>query len=206
MKQKSKIVLCGGPTSGKTSVLQHLKKMINPNSGVFVSFVDEVASIHLKDVREELLSKEDLVLRQIRIFRTQVALEEKILECGERMHMPTVVICDRGLHDMYGYLSMEQINGNFTKDELAMMDDYYDSVYYLEPMSADKIPHLMASNAARVEHDAAEILAQCEKTRKAWFASGLNVHTVRPQPTISQKAKEVARMINDEYHAQLFIL
>ena len=126
-----KIALVGPPGSGKTSVLTELKTMVNPQSDILIDFLPELATIFLYNLPEELKRADHVVLRQLRLFRMQVFLEEKITAIRRAEGRSSILITDRGIADAAVYLTCTQIDFAFTEKECDKMYSNYDRVLLL---------------------------------------------------------------------------
>lgn len=198
-----KIVFVGGPTSGKTSVINGLKKALNDKCDINVDFVDELGTLFFMNVPGELLERDDVCLRQIRLYRMQLMIENKISEI--RGDTPSIMICDRGIADLRAYLTPSQIELSFTPDELALLDKNYDSVYFFASGGADTAQNLLSENPARIERDGAEIYALSKKTFDAW-SSCPNFHYIERYDTVDERTRTVASLINGELGVEVFKL
>lgn len=198
-----KIVFVGGPTSGKTSVINGLKKALNDKCDINVDFVDELGTLFFMNVPGELLERDDVCLRQIRLYRMQLMIENKIAEI--RGDSPSIMICDRGIADLRAYLTPSQIELSFTPDELALLDKNYDSVYFFASGGADTAQNLLSENPARIERDGAEIYALSKKTFDAW-SSCPNFHYIERYDTVDERTRTVASLINGELGVEVFKL
>ena len=122
----STIVICGGPCSGKTRTLRFLQNNVSPEFAGKIRFIDEAASSILKANPDE---KNDKVEFQRKIYRFQQDAEKA---CADED--VEVVICDRGKHDVFAYLSAT---------ELEMFDEHltlasitqYEAAIFLETSS-----------------------------------------------------------------------
>ncbi len=205
MKYCTTYAVIGPPTAGKSAVIRYLHKWVNRDSGICVMFLDETATILLQNIDKKLLEEQNPILRQIYIFRTQKICEDELSEFAETAGVPTLVISDRGLNDLLCYCTPEEADQYFTEEELALLHNHYNAVFYLEPGSTAEIEERLASNPARIEKDPAEVLARCEKTYSAWIPSYPTCFI--PQfDTIENKAKYLAKTINETYGVEAFLL
>lgn len=180
-----------------------LKKALNDKCDINVDFVNELGTLFFMNVPSELLERDDVCLRQIRLYRMQLMIENKISEI--RGSSPSLMICDRGIADLRAYLSPSQIELSFTPDELSLLDKNYDSVYFFAAGGADTAQNLLSENPARIERDGTEIYALSKKTFDAW-SSCPNFHYIERYDTVDERIRTVASLINGELGIEVFKL
>lgn len=186
-KDKSKpikIVLAGGPCSGKTSVIKGLKKCINPKYVQNVKFIDEVASSVLSESR---FSNENRLTFQETIFSRQ-SMEEEELDSNIKF-----VITDRGKADAYVYLSDDEIKSVDGLGDLNQVLSEYDAVIFFE--KSDNSYLKKDDDTIRVENNAEETENVTARTKKVWMQHN-NVIVIQPFPSVDEKAEYVAMQIN----------
>lgn len=121
MKPSYKILLTGTTSCGKTTLLEHLKRVVPPN----VSFIDEIARQILSEEADRL-RKADVDLNpdlQDRLFEKQIEAE-----IATEKHNTQVTICDRGVLDNIAHALMF---GIAIKREWLDWSQSYDKVYVL---------------------------------------------------------------------------
>ncbi len=186
-KDKSKpikIVLAGGPCSGKTSVIKGLKKCINPKYVQNVKFIDEVASSVLSESR---FSNENRLTFQETIFSRQ-SMEEEELDSNIKF-----VITDRGKADAYVYLSDDEIKSVDGLGDLNQVLSEYDAVIFFE--KSDNAYLKRDDDTIRVENSAEETENVSTRTKEVWMQHN-NVIVIQPFPSVDEKAEYVAMQIN----------
>ncbi len=196
-----KIVFVGGPTSGKTSVMNGLKKVLDIRCGINVDFIEELGGLFFDGIPSELLEHDDVCLRQIRLYRMQLMIERKVAEI--RGNTPSVMICDRGIADLRAYLTPSQIDRTFGTSELELLDGNYDSVYFFASGDVTEAQRHLSENSARIERDGHEIYALAERTYKAW-SSCPGFRYIKRYDTLDERIRNVARQINDELGIEVF--
>lgn len=95
METKMKIAITGGPSGGKTTLIETLTK----NLGKRISVVPEAATILYKGGFPRKKSVQSIQRTQVAIYHTQEQLEEIILS----ENSASFVICDRGSLDGLAY-------------------------------------------------------------------------------------------------------
>ncbi len=90
-----KIAVTGGPSGGKTTLIEALQKEM----GKTVSVVPESASILYRGGFPRIKSRNGLIHGQKAIYYTQKELEDLIFN----EHMPKLLVCDRGSMDALAY-------------------------------------------------------------------------------------------------------
>ena len=178
------IVLTGGPSAGKTAVLEMALKTFCPH----VTVIPEAASIIFGGGffrRETLPAKKG---SQRAIFKVQRELERIILE----EKRAAVAICDRGTVDGLAYWpgSEEEFwseNESSKQEELSR----YDAVIHLR--TPDLTQGYNLNNPVRIE-SAQEALKIDEKLLKAWTDHS-NRHLIESQDDFLSKATKAIETI-----------
>lgn len=93
--QTIKIAVTGGPSGGKTTLIEALQKEL----GKKVSVVPETASILYRGGFPRIKSRHGLIHAQKAIYYTQRELEDLIYF----EHQPRLLVCDRGSMDALAY-------------------------------------------------------------------------------------------------------
>ncbi|MBI2042549.1 MAG: AAA family ATPase [Candidatus Nealsonbacteria bacterium] len=165
-KKIPKIVLTGGPCSGKSSIMKSIQKKF----GDSVHCVPEVATILISQLGISLLP-DDQVARQR--FSRSIYRIQKIFEATSAEHAASrgkkCLILDRGSIDAAAYMSgglseMEHIYQTTREAEYSQ----YDLVICLEVPPKDIYEKVKHNNPARSEtYEQAERLG--EKIREVWF-------------------------------------
>lgn len=157
MNKVIKIAVTGGPSGGKTTFLEALKKELGHKCTV----VPEAASILYRGGFPRLKSTSALIHTQRAIYYTQKEIEE-LIATESKSHL---IVCDRGSLDSIAYWPANEndffLNINSSKQiEL----DRYDWVIHLDTAGADSYD---SSNPLRTEtYEEAAILN--EKVKLAW--------------------------------------
>lgn len=201
-----KIALVGPPGSGKTSVLTELKTMVNPQSDILIDFLPELATIFLYNLPEELKRADHVVLRQLRLFRMQVFLEEKVTAIRRAEGRRSVLITDRGIADGAVYLTRTQLEFAFTKEECEKMYSNYDRVLLFEGSPQSRIADILSSSSVRQEENYAKIVELERKTKEVWGKYGDRLDIIPQQDTVHAKAQYVAEKINQYIGSDVFYI
>jgi predicted ATPase len=157
MNSQIKVAITGGPSGGKTTLIETIKKDLGQKCAV----VPEAASILYRGgfprYKEELC----VVHAQLAIYHTQHSLEDMI--CG--MSQKSLVVCDRGTMDSLAYWPIvedeffKKVQSNRSR-ELAR----YDWVIHLDTASID---YYDTSNPIRTENFE-EAWSLNSKIKEAW--------------------------------------
>lgn len=187
-----RIVITGGPCSGKSSMMRMFKAEFSD-----IQFVPEVATLLVTQVGiTPGTTPEDLRRFQRTIWRTQKLLEETSAEfaasCGKR-----AIVFDRGSIDNAAYLSggIEEFQKIFDTSYLREYDNY-DLVIYLSRPPAEVYEREKANNPARGEtyEQACEVGL---RTLKAW-GFHQNMHIAGTSyDTWDQKVAHARNLIKD---------
>lgn len=192
-----RIVFTGGPGTGKTTVLDKLKLVYEPQ-GYRVIVIDETATYFIlkgiKPFGENALGTVDF---QELVMRMQLAKEEIFDRAAEMMgeDAKVLIVYDRGAIDNCAYMSQEQFEEvmarlNHVKSFAELMNQY-DAVIDLV---GRKDFYTLENNAARSE-DADYALELGANTLKGWLGHS-KVNIVLPKDTMDEKVNEVLNIIN----------
>lgn len=171
-----KLVLTGGPCSGKTTAHNYLAEKLS-DCGFSVIFVPEVPSLIInsgldprkpdKDGRFNYFAFEKL------LFETQLLFENKIFSKAMQIKggSQQVIIFDRGCMDYCAYMSEEEFQKVLQVHNLKIVDvrdARYDAVFHLVTAAEGKEEFYNMDNAARLE-TAGEARKADLRTRNAWL-------------------------------------
>ncbi|KAL9643329.1 hypothetical protein ABK040_014784 [Willaertia magna] len=133
-----RIVLTGGPCSGKSTGIQKLRERLQ-NLGFHVFIVTEVATLLMTGGARPPAdaTKEQIIAFEASIIRTQMALEDCYYELAKSLKKPTILLCDRGCMDTRAYCD----------DYIwqAMLDTYGWTVPQLRDKRYDCVIHLVST-------------------------------------------------------------
>lgn len=193
-----KIVLTGGPSSGKTTVLEKIKETYE-SLGYKVILVDETATyLILKGLKPFGDDPIDMVDFQELVLKMQLAKEEILTRGAEMLGKDTKVLMvfDRGTLDNCAYINEEQFSEVLTrlkqKTNIQEMLDSYDLVINLV---GSKDFYTTENNNARSE-DSDAAIELGKKTLRSWLGHP-KLKIVLPKPTMSEKINEVLNIINE---------
>ena len=187
-----KVVLTGGPCTGKTTVLRSIKDYYTRN-GFRVIVVSETATELINDgIKCFGIDKlVDVVDYQEMVLKLQLQKED-IVDTVVSLHEneDILVVFDRGTLDGEAYINeaqfanvMKRVNPDLTSDNLLAR---YDMVLVL---IGDKSFYTLETNAARKE-SAEEALDIGKKTLMSWIEHD-NLKLVFPKETMEEKTNEV---------------
>lgn len=191
-----KIVLTGGPGSGKTTVTQRIKKNFT-EEGYRVIIIDETAS-HLINMGicpfgDDAMSIVDF---QEIVLKTQLFKEDIIDRSLDLMQdKNTIIIYDRGALDNRAYVSSEEFQEILTRlnnvPTISTLMNKYDLVINLVSSSDF---YSIKNNKARTEN-VTEAMALGDKTLSSWMGHN-NIKIVLPKNSVEEKVAEVLNIIN----------
>ena len=191
-----KIVLTGGPGSGKTTVIEGIKKYFGSKYKVIV--VDETASYLINmGIRPFGEGAINLIDFQEIVLKMQLAKEEIVDRSIELLDDENIIIVyDRGVLDNCAYISEEEfqeILGRLKKKyTISELMERYDLVINLV---SRKDLYTTENNPARSE-DVDTALELGNRTLYSWIGHK-NVKIVQPKDDIEDKVNEVINHMNN---------
>ncbi len=192
-----RIVLTGGPGTGKTTVLDKIKTVYEPQ-GYRVIIIDETATYFiLKGIRPFGDNALDLVDFQELVMRMQLAKEEIFDRAAQMMgeDAKVLIVYDRGAVDNCAYMSQNQFEEVMARlnhvKSFAELLNQYDAVIDLV---GRKDFYTLENNEARSE-DADYALELGANTLKSWLGHN-KIKIVLPKDTMDEKVNEVLNIIN----------
>jgi len=167
----TKIILTGGPCSGKSSALSRLRDEFEP-IGWKVFIVPESATLLFgTGINLGSTDVDKKLTIQSLIMKTQIQLERTVLAAAKLETKNVLIVCDRGAMD--GKAFMSQTEWQTLLDEnmwstIGLRDKHYDAVIHLVT-AADgaKEFYTLANNAARTE-TAEQAVSIDRKLKEAW--------------------------------------
>ncbi len=193
-----KVVLTGGPGTGKTRVLEKITQVYEP-LGYKVIVIDETATyLILHGIRPFGEGAINMVDFQELVLRLQLAKESIFERATEMLPKDTkvLIVYDRGTIDNCAYVNQREFSEVLsrleTNQNLADLMDHYDLVINLV---GRKDFYTKENNAARSE-DVNAALELGETTLKGWLGHS-KVKIVLPKDTIEEKINEVLNLINE---------
>lgn len=188
------VALTGGPSSGKTSVIESIKERFQNKYKVII--VDETASylinMGIKPFGEDAVNILDF---QKYIFKLQLAKEDSIIEASNSLHNRDILIVfDRGLLDNQAYITQEEFK--YILHDLSpqySVSDIYDRYDLVLNLVSSKDFYTTENNPARSE-SSDQAIELGKKTLQAWLGHN-NLKIVYPKEDIKDKIKEVIHHI-----------
>lgn len=190
-----KIVLTGGPGSGKTTVIESIKK--NFSRKYKVIFVDETASYLINmgirpfgDGAISMLDFQELVLK------AQLSKEDILdLSINYLKEKNIIIIYDRGLLDNCAYISKEEFQLILNRlEKKYTINDFLERYDLVINLVGRKDLYTTENNPARSEH-VDEAIKLGEKNLSSWLGHK-NLKIVLPKDDINEKIREVLNYIN----------
>lgn len=191
-----KVVLTGGPSSGKTSVINRTVEQFR-ELGYHVIVVPEAATqlinAGIKPFGSDGLPAYDF---QKIVLEYQITKERIAETAAEVMGSDkTIILCDRGLLDGYAYIEPQEwdyLLEEMGLDKRALLSSY-DAILYLE--NASKF-FTTENNAARYEADAEEANKKGELVLQSYLSHD-NLMVIKPREDMAVKQQEVIRIIQN---------
>lgn len=171
----TKIVITGGPCSGKTTGMSYLREKLS-NLGYRVFVVPETATeIIMCGFNPKIADDGEKLRFEERIMRSQLFHEDITLEFAQEVSdrgKKVVILYDRGTMDTRAYMSdsdyrtiLQQLSENTTN----LRDKRYDAVIHMTTAANGAAAfYTLANNQARLESDIDAAIASCDRTKEAW--------------------------------------
>jgi predicted ATPase len=153
----SKIAITGGPSGGKTTLIEAIKKEF----GQKVKVVPEAASILYKGGFPRIKSYDGYFHAQKAIYATQKELEE----LREKTNPESLIVCDRGSLDALAY--WPDTEEHFYKTVHTTRETEIARYQWIIHLDTATEPDYDSSNPVRTE-DFHEALLLNEKIKKSW--------------------------------------
>lgn len=170
-----RIVLTGGPCSGKTTAQSYLREKLS-NYGYNAVFVPEAATFVINSgLNPQSLDKKQIFAFEELLLKTQLRFEDDIFRAVSNLKggpkKKRVMISDRGCMDFKAYIDDEMFEKILRKNRLnivGLRDRRYDAVFHLVTAAEGREEYYNLDNPARTETPhKARILDQ--KLRNAWL-------------------------------------
>ena len=141
MEKLTKIVLTGGPCSGKTTALAQIKEYFS-NLGFRVFILPELPTMFSQAGVNFLTSNKSYFYQaEESLIALQIEMEHQFEKIAKAQEKPAIIVCDRGVMDISAYLSEDVWQ--------AMLDDRQSNVVQLRDARYDAVIHMVtAANGA----------------------------------------------------------
>jgi len=190
-----RIALVGTPCSGKTAVLELLKRGISDNIDTRVELIGEAATQLMSDPRNIRIRETDPAEFQSRVAFTQLAHEDNgffhAASDGVRKYMQ---ITDRALPDAYIYLSDEERrNAGVRFPDIKELHKRYDAIIFFDIY--DRAESMQAGNSLRAEKELGQLYELQERSLEVYRRHPVFFHAPSFE-RIEEKAAFAAEIIN----------
>ena len=190
------VVLTGGPSSGKTSVINRVVEQFK-ELGYHVIVVPETATelinSGIRPFGENALPAYNF---QKLVLQTQLNKENVAREAAEIMGSgKTIILYDRGTLDGYAYCEpheWDELLKTMGLDK-RQLSSTYDAILYLENASQF---FTTENNAARYEADANEAAKKGDLVLQSYLSHD-NLLVIKPREKMAEKQQEVIRIIQN---------
>lgn len=191
-----RIVLSGGPCSGKTTSKSRVKTELSEKLGLNVFIVPEAAT---DIIQSGIYPGENISMEQFQEFVLvkQLENERMVLDAIEKYFDPnkSVVIYDRGILDQFAYVSKEFLIELLKKNGMTVEDvtARYDAIIHMVTAAKGTDVYTTENNAARRE-SAEEAIQVDERTLEGNMMHH-NLHVVDNSTDFEQKVGKVLSII-----------
>ncbi len=189
-----KVCLTGGPSTGKTSVINAINKHFS-SLGYNVIIVPETATSFIasgiRPFGDNALPPVDF---QRLVIQNQLHKEDLANKAAELLGKDkTIVICDRGSLDGIAYVTDQEWQETLEKEGVKARDllTSYDVILYM--LGKSEI-FTTENNKSRYEKSAEEALEKGQKVLKSYLGHD-NLRVIRPREDIKDKEIEVVNII-----------
>lgn len=163
-----RIVLTGGPCSGKTTAMSHISDRLR-SLGFNVYIVPEAATMLI--LGGIPLLEGDVLSKQLDLVRLQKTLEDSFFNEAHRSGKPSVILCDRGTMDNKAFVSPEMWDDFLAAQDdslVELRDSRYDAVIHLVTAAIGAPEFYTLSNNAARSESLEEAISRDERIREAW--------------------------------------
>lgn len=191
-----RIVLSGGPCSGKTTSKSKIKTWLSEKLGLNVFIVPEAAT---DIIQSGIYPGENISMEQFQEFvlTKQLENERMVLDAIKKYFDPdkSVVVYDRGILDQFAYVSKEYMIELLKKNNMTVEDvaARYDAIIHMVTAAKGTDVYTTENNAARRE-SAEEAILVDEKTLEGNMMHH-NLHVVDNSTDFEQKVGKVLSII-----------
>lgn len=193
-----KIAFTGGPASGKTETIKGIREKLAAKHHKEVIFLPEVATSYLIDQPEIIKRLNNEVLFDYYIFRTEFHIESLI----ESYNKDLIMICDRGVSDIYAFLpkrTAQKVIGTYAN----RITNNYDLVLFFENDPTGTT--LYKDKKIRTPMNLRKANRLSVNTKDAWEKHNKNIIYIPQFPSIEEKIVFVAKTINNFVNKELFL-
>lgn len=191
-----KVCLTGGPSTGKTSVINAINKHFS-SLGYNVIIIPETATLFIgsgiKPFGDNALPPVDF---QRLVIQNQLHKENLANKAAELLGTDkTIVICDRGTLDGIAYVNSSEWEETLEKEGVKARDllTSYDVILYMLGRSE---LFTTENNESRYESSAEEALEKGQKVLKSYLSHD-NLRVIQPREDIKDKELEVINIISN---------
>lgn len=210
-----KIVLTGGPCSGKTTVLKKVRDYLSKKEDSHVIVIPETATLLLSNGIKIKPDKEGVAVFQDIVYLMQKTKELAVQKSLDNCDNESIfIIHDRGIIDNKAYLESQNdfdtILSNYGDCELKIIDNYDLIIDLISASNRSDLNYGTANNEIRFE-DAETAKKVDLKTSQAWLLHR-NLKVVDTTDTIEEKIEQVIQLIENliscqnSYYPLRFIL
>ena len=196
-----KVVLTGGPGSGKTTVYNKLVEYYKNKGDCFIITVPETASELINSGIRPDKCKSIQMFQEI-VFKRQILKEETALDGllnSKETKQNNIIIYDRGVLDNKAYLDsqkdFDKIICDTKYNELEILDSYDLVIDLMSTAGSDICKYEKETNKARFEDENEAVKLQA-KTSWAWV-NHRNLKIVDVKENVDDKVEEVISYINE---------
>ena len=197
--QIHKIVLTGGPCSGKTKVINALKEKLSKNGYNVIIVPETAAQLIGGNILPNDKDYEHTLMFQDLVLRTQKQKEDGAIEYANFIKKTDdiIIIYDRAMLDGMAYMHYESDFTDILKkhslSEVGIADKY-DMVIDMVSLSSLRKDLYVTDDIRKEDSSLASILDK--KTLNAWLLSD-NLRIVKPKDTIEEKIDYVYNLITN---------
>lgn len=193
-----KIAFAGGPASGKTETINGIKEKLTTEYQKNVIFLPEVATSYLIDQPRIIRRLNREILFDYFIFRTEFHIESTI----EAYDKELIMICDRGVADIYAFLpnkTAQKVIGTYAN----RIVNNYDLVLFFENDPSGRT--LYFDNKVRSPMSLRKVNQLSANTKEAWKKHSNNIIYIPQCSSIEEKTNLVANIINNYVSKNIFL-
>lgn len=193
MSKILRVVLTGGPCSGKTTALENVKEYFESKGYIVIQVSETPTDLMRQGLTYERFGKK---LFQSAIIDMQIAKERIILNTAKTSKSDIIILYDRGVIDHFTYLTLEEQKDIELKLNIKKDDFYqeYDAVFHMQS-TAIALPDIYTTTEYRL--DTIETAAESDKLIEEFWKQHSYYKKISCTLEFEKKIKQLIGLIEE---------